>query len=81
MAVIGAWVGLLIDPKTRSTGSAVENPERHSSEMPFSFGCGPRTSREWLRPGNATCESGEWQNAFISCAGTIRSPLFPASWS
>ena len=60
-ALIRAWVSLLIDPKARSTDAPVQEPERHSSGVPFSFACGARSSREWLKQENAGCESGEWQ--------------------
>ena len=62
MAVIGDWLRLLTDLKIRPTDSSVQKPERHPAEVPFSFACGTRSSREWLKLENATRESGEWQN-------------------
>ncbi len=62
MAVIRAWAGLLTGAKARSSGASIgEEPERHSTNVPFSFTCGAVSSRDWLEVGNANCDSGEWQ--------------------
>lgn len=38
------------------------NAERYSADVPFSFMCGERSSREWLKRENASVTSGEWSN-------------------
>ncbi|MDO5554993.1 MAG: alpha-galactosidase [Planctomycetia bacterium] len=35
---------------------------RYSADIPFSFVCGERSSREWIKPDNATIVSGDWQD-------------------
>ena len=62
MFVMGDWVRLLTDQSARSTDRRVSEPKRHSCDVPFSFACGARSSREWLKLENATRECGEWQN-------------------
>ena len=62
MLVIRAWIDLLTNLKVRSTNSPVQEPVRHSSDAPFSFTCGARTSREWLKRENAECESSGWDD-------------------
>jgi alpha-galactosidase len=44
-------------PATDTTPAA-----RHSTTAPFSFRCGDISSRSWLQLGNASCDTGPWQN-------------------
>ena len=60
MAGIRAWIDLLIRAKDRSADAPIQTPERHSADVPFSFACGVRSSREWLKAQNANLDSGEW---------------------
>jgi len=41
-------------------GAAAAETDRHSAEVPFSFTCGNRSSREWVNSGSASRTSGEW---------------------
>lgn len=62
MAVTSDWIRLLTDPGARSTDRPADERKRHSRDVPFSFACGVRSSRDWLKLENATRESGERQN-------------------
>ncbi|MDX9980232.1 MAG: hypothetical protein RBU25_09440, partial [Lentisphaeria bacterium] len=53
MALMGGWLGELL-------GTAAPSGERHGTEAPFSFRCGDRSSRDWLRLGDAARTSGNW---------------------
>ena len=52
------WVSGLCGGKT---GLAEGQPGRHSLDVPFSFVCGGRSSREWIKRENARCETGPWR--------------------
>jgi alpha-galactosidase len=60
MAAIRAWVDLLTQGQYRATDAPAQAPARHSVEVPFSFACGARSSRAWLKVQNAGRESGAW---------------------
>lgn len=48
MTVIGGWISLFADPKAHSVDSFAQGPQRHSTDVPFSFKYGAhwtRTSR------------------------------------
>ena len=63
MALIRAWAhSLITDPGAGSTDGQVQEPGRCPPDLPFSFVCGTRSSREWVKRENAQCESGAWQN-------------------
>ncbi len=62
IALIRAWVHSLTDPGAGSTDGQVQKPGRYPPDLPFSFLCGTRSSREWVKRENAQCESGAWQN-------------------
>jgi alpha-galactosidase len=42
-------------------GKGEANAARYSADLPFSFKCGDRSSREWIKIGTAKIESGDWQ--------------------
>ena len=44
----------------RITGELSESSLRHASDLPFSFTCGTRSSREWVQAGAAAVESSAW---------------------
>ncbi len=60
--MVPTWGPLLCGRSARSADGDVEEPKRHSADVPFSFACGTRSSREWVKWENAACESSEWQN-------------------
>ncbi|HUV64229.1 MAG TPA: hypothetical protein VMW24_10040, partial [Sedimentisphaerales bacterium] len=63
MALIRAWAhSLITDPGAGATDGQVQEPGRCPPDLPFSFVCGTRSSREWVKRENAQCESGAWQN-------------------
>lgn len=53
------WVSRLCGGKT---GATEGQPERYPLDVPFSFVCGERSSREWVKPENARRETGKWTN-------------------
>ncbi|MDD5706202.1 MAG: alpha-galactosidase [Kiritimatiellae bacterium] len=57
---IRTWIDVLTHAMDRSADSSGQQPERHSAAVPFSFDCGGRSSREWLKAQNADRSSGEW---------------------
>lgn len=59
MNMMQNWLNRLCGGKTRATEG---QPDRHPLDVPFSFACGERSSREWIKRENARCESGEWQD-------------------
>ena len=59
--VIRAWIDALINAKDRSADPPAPGSERHGAEMPFSFTCGARSSREWISGASALSESGAWE--------------------
>ena len=56
LAFMQTWIGSL----TQSGKTA--NASRYSPMIPFSFVCGDRSSREWIRTDNAKTETGKWTN-------------------
>ena len=56
-----AWISRLVAGKAGCDGSA-KGTERCSGGVPFSFTCGARSSREWLKPETAGIESNEWRD-------------------
>ncbi len=54
MAFIGTWKSFLLNQ-----GDA--DARRYVGDVPFSFRCGERSSREWVKIETAQIESGEWQ--------------------
>jgi len=62
-AIMRDWIGMLCDGgKGKHAGASTRRPQRHSPEVPFSFVCGARSSREWIKREGAACETGEWRN-------------------
>ena len=59
MNMMQDWLNSLCGGKT---SAAEGQPERHPLDVPFSFVCGGRSSREWIKRENARRESGEWQD-------------------
>jgi alpha-galactosidase len=59
MSMMQDWVSGLCGGKASETE---RQPERHPLDVPFSFICGERPSREWITRENAVCETGEWQD-------------------
>jgi len=59
MSMMQDWLNGLCGGKTSETEG---QPERHPLDVPFSFVCGERSSREWIRRENAVCETGEWRD-------------------
>ena len=55
MAFVSQWKQFLL-----KQGDA--NAERYVADLPFSFKCGERSSREWVTIETATIESGDWQD-------------------
>ena len=54
MAFIGQWKTFLL-----KQGKA--DARRYVADLPFSFRCGDRSSREWVRIETANIQSGDWQ--------------------
>lgn len=54
MAFMEQWKRFLL-------GQGLPGPGRYIDDLPFSFRCGDRSSREWVRPGTARVDSGPWQ--------------------
>jgi len=54
MAFVGAWRDLILGA---APGAGTE---RYPADVPFSFACGERSSREWLKLADASRERGEW---------------------
>lgn len=52
-AFVAQWKQFLL-------GAGDANAERYVPDLPFSFRCGERSSREWVRIETATVESGDW---------------------
>jgi alpha-galactosidase len=59
MNMMQDWLNSLCGSKTNETEG---QPERHPLDVPFSFICGNRSSRDWITRENAVCETGEWQD-------------------
>ncbi|MGI6350890.1 MAG: alpha-galactosidase [Armatimonadota bacterium] len=53
MAFVAQWKSFLLGRGAPSEG-------RTTADLPFSFKCGERSSREWVRVETARVESGEW---------------------
>ena len=62
MAFLRAWIYQIAGSGVHADGGAGQNPPRYSSDVPFSFTCGGRSSREWARLETAAIESGAWQD-------------------
>jgi len=62
MNMIQNWVGILCDAEGGAREARTGQPERHPLDVPFSFVCGERSSREWIKRESAVCETGEWQD-------------------
>ena len=54
MALVGAWRDLLLGTLPGA------GPDRYPADAPFSFFCGQRSSRDWLKLAEASCESSDW---------------------
>ena len=54
MAFAEEWKRFLLGQGPAATG-------RYTADLPFSFKCGDRSSREWVRIETARIESGEWE--------------------
>jgi alpha-galactosidase len=59
MDLMRDWIGQIAG-KQPSANAAAQG--RHSVDMPFSFQCGGRSSRDWLKPGGARAETGDWKD-------------------
>jgi alpha-galactosidase len=55
MAFVAQWKRFLLGQGQAATG-------RYVADLPFSFRCGERSSREWVRIETARIESGDWQD-------------------
>ncbi|OGV71675.1 MAG: hypothetical protein A3K19_20560 [Lentisphaerae bacterium RIFOXYB12_FULL_65_16] len=60
MEFIQSWIRRLTDPSAGTGGVSAAGAARHSDGAPFSFACGLRSSREWLKPEDAKIQHGEW---------------------
>jgi len=58
MNMMQRWIDSLCGGTTSGTEA---QPERHPLEVPFSFVCGERSSREWIKRENARRETCEWR--------------------
>ncbi|HQK95052.1 MAG TPA: alpha-galactosidase [Armatimonadota bacterium] len=54
MAFVEQWKGFLLGRGPAATG-------RYTADLPFSFKCGDRSSRDWVKIETARIESGDWQ--------------------
>ncbi|HOD49272.1 MAG TPA: alpha-galactosidase [Candidatus Hydrogenedentes bacterium] len=54
-AFVAQWKQFLLKQGDASAG-------RYAADLPFSFRCGERSSREWVTIGTANIESGDWRN-------------------
>ncbi len=63
MAVIRGWINQSIDPNSQPVDASVQVLARHSMDAPFSFTCGVRSSRDWVKGETVRGERvrGEWQ--------------------
>ncbi len=55
LAFMNQWKAFLLE-------KGAPNAARYSADVPFSFMCGERSSRDWIKPDNAEVKLGEWQN-------------------
>jgi len=62
MEFIRAWIGRITGSNPQSASVRPKGEERCFEGVPFSFQCGTRSSREWLKLEEANVESGEWSN-------------------
>jgi alpha-galactosidase len=63
MAVARSWASLLTTSPAGTAGAAPDGEAlRHSTDVPFSFRCGARSSREWIDRARAERSSGEWRD-------------------
>jgi len=56
------WIRILCDAAVETAEARTGQPGRHPLDVPFSFICGARSSREWITRENARCETGEWRD-------------------
>jgi hypothetical protein len=54
VAFVAQWKRFLLRQGEASAG-------RYAADLPFSFKCGERSSREWVRIQTASIESGDWR--------------------
>jgi alpha-galactosidase len=55
MAFVAQWKHFLLRQGNANSG-------RYVADLPFSFRCGDRSSREWVKIETANIQSGDWQN-------------------
>ena len=55
MAFMEQWKHFLLKQGKADAG-------RYVADLPFSFRCGDRSSRDWVKVEMATVQSGDWQN-------------------
>ena len=55
MAFVAQWKQFLLKQGNADAG-------RYVADLPFSFQCGERSSREWVKIETANIESGDWQD-------------------
>ena len=58
MEFVRGWLNLAAG----NEGAAAPGSGRLSGWPPFSFMCGPRSSREWIKPESAGVECGDWRD-------------------
>ena len=61
MTTIRSWISVFADPKAYSVDVSAQGPQRHSTDVPFSFTCGARSSRDWVKLETAAIDHGVWQ--------------------
>jgi alpha-galactosidase len=62
MAMMRVWIRWLCGEGSGAANEHVSQPERQVPNVPFSFMCGTRSSRDWIKPESATRETDPWQN-------------------
>ena len=62
MNLIQDWLDDLCGARSRIAEEPAGPVKRHSPDLPFSFMCGIRSSREWIRQEHASGETGPWQD-------------------
>lgn len=60
MKLLRAWLRQITNSNVEGKGHG--DTKRHGDSIPFSFQCGARSSREWLKAENAAVEEGKWHN-------------------
>ena len=61
MEFLHAWIRQITGSNPQSASVPPKRAERRFEGAPFSFQCGARSSREWLKLEDAKIESGEWR--------------------